>query len=51
MEWRLWGVIVLIGVVVNNAIVLVDMVNRLRADGMDRFEAIMEAGAIAFAPF
>jgi len=30
--------------VVNNAIVLIDMVNRLRTTGMDRLEAIMEAG-------
>ncbi len=44
------GVIVLIGVVVNNAIVLVDMVNRLRADGMGRFDAIMEAGHNRFRP-
>lgn len=44
------GIIVLIGVVVNNAIVLVDMVNRLRADGMPRREAIMEAGANRFRP-
>ncbi len=44
------GVIVLIGVVVNNAIVLVDMVNRLRAEGMDRTAAIMEAGANRFRP-
>ncbi len=44
------GIIVLIGVVVNNAIVLVDMVNRLRAEGMDRGEAIREAGANRFRP-
>ncbi len=44
------GVIVLIGVVVNNAIVLVDMVNRLRAEGMDRFDAILEAGRNRFRP-
>lgn len=44
------GIIVLIGVVVNNAIVLVDMVNRLRADGMDREEAILEAGVNRFRP-
>ena len=44
------GIIVLIGVVVNNAIVLVDMVNRLRAEGMDRTAAIMEAGANRFRP-
>jgi HAE1 family hydrophobic/amphiphilic exporter-1 len=44
------GIIVLIGVVVNNAIVLVDMINRLRADGMSRQEAIMAAGANRFRP-
>ena len=44
------GVIVLIGVVVNNAIVLVDMVNRLRKDGMERTEAILEAGYNRFRP-
>ena len=38
------GIVVLIGVVVNNAIVLVDLTNRLREDGMDRFDAIMRAG-------
>ncbi|MCZ6634241.1 MAG: efflux RND transporter permease subunit [bacterium] len=44
------GVIVLIGVVVNNAIVLVDMINRLRAEGMGRREAIMEAGYNRYRP-
>jgi len=44
------GVIVLIGVVVNNAIVLVDMVNRLRQDGMAPTEAILEAGYNRFRP-
>ena len=29
------GIMVLIGVVVNNAIVLVDMINRLRLEGME----------------
>ncbi|MBI3098695.1 MAG: efflux RND transporter permease subunit [Planctomycetes bacterium] len=38
------GMIVLIGIVVNNAIVLVDCVNRLRASGMDREAALVEAG-------
>jgi len=38
------GFIILIGVVVNNAIVLIDLVNRLRADGVNRFEALIEAG-------
>ena len=44
------GMIILIGVVVNNAIVLVDMVNRLRKEGMDRTAAILEAGANRFRP-
>ncbi len=44
------GMIVLIGVVVNNAIVLVDRVNRLRAEGLDRGAAILEAGANRFRP-
>lgn len=38
------GVVILVGVVVNNAIVLVDMTNRLRAAGTARIEALMEAG-------
>lgn len=44
------GVIVLIGVVVNNAIVLVDMINRLRHEGYERTEAILEAGRNRFRP-
>jgi len=44
------GSIVLIGVVVNNAIVLVDMINRLRTSGLDRREAILEAGYNRFRP-
>jgi HAE1 family hydrophobic/amphiphilic exporter-1 len=38
------GVIMLAGIVVNNAIVLVDLINQLRAQGIDKTEAIMEAG-------
>jgi HAE1 family hydrophobic/amphiphilic exporter-1 len=44
------GVIVLIGVVVNNAIVLVDMINRLRKQGLPRHEALLEAGRNRFRP-
>lgn len=44
------GAIVLIGVVVNNAIVLVDMINRLRLSGLSRDEAILEAGYNRFRP-
>ena len=60
--WGLWatdtimgfmskvGVIVLIGVVVNNAIVLVDMINRLRAEGMNRGDAILQRTRVALVP-
>ncbi len=44
------GIIVLIGLVVNNAIVLIDRVNQLRAEGHGRMEAILEAGANRFRP-
>ena len=44
------GCIILIGVVVNNAIVLIDMINRLRATGMGRAEAVLEAGHNRFRP-
>lgn len=37
------GVIMLAGIVVNNAIVLVDYINIVRRKGVDRFEAILEA--------
>lgn len=38
------GLIVLVGVVVNNAIVLIDYINQLRDEGMERNEAIRAAG-------
>src|SRR5215207_4905493 len=38
------GIVILVGVVVNNAIVLIDMANRLRAAGRSRFDALMDAG-------
>ena len=44
------GTIILVGVVVNNAIVLIDKANRLRADGMGRFDALVEAGTYRFRP-
>ncbi len=44
------GVIMLAGIVVNNAIVLVDLINQLRAQGKERFEAIMEAGQARLRP-
>ncbi|SET37130.1 hydrophobic/amphiphilic exporter-1, HAE1 family [Natronincola peptidivorans] len=44
------GVIMLAGIVVNNAIVLVDYINTLRAAGKDRREAILSAGPIRLRP-
>ncbi|MCH9688253.1 MAG: efflux RND transporter permease subunit, partial [Deltaproteobacteria bacterium] len=44
------GVISLAGVVVNNAIVLLDYVEQLRARGMATAEALIEAGSARFRP-
>lgn len=44
------GIIILIGVVVNNAIVLVDLINRFRREGMSRHNALIEAGKNRFRP-
>ena len=44
------GTVILVGVVVNNAIVLVDLINRLRAQGVERTEALIEAGRRRFRP-
>ena len=44
------GVIMLAGIVVNNAIVLVDLINQLRAQGKERLEAILEAGTARLRP-
>ena len=38
------GIMILVGVVVNNGIVLVDHVNNLRREGMARDEALVQAG-------
>jgi HAE1 family hydrophobic/amphiphilic exporter-1 len=44
------GVIMLAGIVVNNAIVLIDLINQLRANGMEKNAAIMEAGRARLRP-
>lgn len=44
------GYILLIGIVVNNAIVLIDYVIHLRKDGVDRDEAVLKAGPIRLRP-
>jgi HAE1 family hydrophobic/amphiphilic exporter-1 len=38
------GIIMLAGIVVNNAIVLIDRVNQLRGEGVSKFDALVEAG-------
>lgn len=44
------GVVVLAGVVVNNAIVLVDATNQLRSEGMGRREAVADAAVTRLRP-
>ena len=44
------GIILLIGVVVNNGIVLIDYVTRLRREGMARSEALLQAADRRFRP-
>ena len=60
--WALWltgttvsvvafiGLIMLAGIVVNNAIVLVDLINQLRREGSERDAAILEAGRARLRP-
>ena len=48
MAWI--GVLILIGVVVNNGIVLIDHINFLRSSGMERRAAILQAGHDRFRP-
>jgi len=44
------GLVLLVGVVVNNGIVLVDTINRLRQEGLERGEAILESTERRFRP-
>lgn len=44
------GMIMLAGIVVNNAIVLVDYVNQLRRRGLEREEALVTAGRVRLRP-
>lgn len=44
------GMIMLAGIVVNNAIVLVDYINHLRSRGLSKIEAIIEGGKIRLRP-
>lgn len=44
------GMIMLVGIIVNNGIVLVDYINQLRIGGMDRREAIADAAVTRLRP-
>jgi HAE1 family hydrophobic/amphiphilic exporter-1 len=44
------GLVVLAGIVVNNAIVLVDYTRQLRDQGMEKVEALVEAGSVRLRP-
>ena len=44
------GFVMLVGIVVNNGIVLVDCINRFRLEGMNMDEAIIQAGSIRMRP-
>ena len=44
------GLIMLAGIVVNNAIVLVDYINTLRRSGMAKMDAIVRAGSVRLRP-
>jgi HAE1 family hydrophobic/amphiphilic exporter-1 len=46
----LLGVIILAGIVVNNAIILVDYTNQLREQGMSKRDALIEAGRVRLRP-
>ena len=44
------GFVMLVGIIVNNGIVLVDYINQLRRDGMEKREAIVKAGMTRMRP-
>ncbi len=44
------GTVMLVGIVVNNAIVLIDAINRFRRDGVDKEEAVVRAGHVRLRP-
>ncbi len=44
------GIIMLVGIAVNDSIILVDVINQRRRDGVARKEAIIEAGFVRIRP-
>lgn len=45
-----FGILAVAGIVVNNAIVMIDYINQHRSAGMDRFEAVVGSGTKRFRP-
>jgi len=46
----IWGILALLGILVNDSLVMVDWINRRIAEGKDKFESIIESGAARFRP-
>jgi HAE1 family hydrophobic/amphiphilic exporter-1 len=44
------GVVMLVGIVVNNAIVLIDTINQLRRRGADKLDAVIRGGHLRLRP-
>ncbi|MBN2541663.1 efflux RND transporter permease subunit [bacterium] len=44
------GILVLAGIAVNNGIVLIDYINKLRKDGLNKLNAVIEAGRVRLRP-
>ncbi|HMB65271.1 MAG TPA: efflux RND transporter permease subunit, partial [Patescibacteria group bacterium] len=44
------GIVALAGIVVNNAILLIDAINQRRLQGVDKKEAVIQAGQVRFQP-
>lgn len=44
------GIIMLAGIAVNDSIILIDRINQLKAEGIDRFSAIIQAGSQRIRP-
>jgi HAE1 family hydrophobic/amphiphilic exporter-1 len=44
------GILILVGLAVNNAIILIDYTNRLRKSGVEKRQAIIQAGTIRLRP-
>jgi HAE1 family hydrophobic/amphiphilic exporter-1 len=44
------GIIMLVGIAVNDSIILIDRINQLKANGISRYEAIVLAGAQRIRP-